>query len=133
LAFLSISQIAYVKFVSGIVIGSSFTTPDGALFIYTRKGDERVLSHTPNMRSTIIKGYDSPKEFFNPDYSDKIQLSIPDLRSTIYWNPYLVADKVNNKIKIEYYNNDISKKLLLVIEGFNEEGKLIHIEKLIEN
>jgi hypothetical protein len=41
-------------------------------------------------------------------------------------------DKTNNKIKIEYYNNDVSKKLLLTIEGVNASGKLIHIEKIIE-
>ena len=56
----------------------------------------------------------------------------PDLRSTLYWNPNIFLDKTNSKIKIEYYNNDVSKKLLLTIEGFNAAGKLIHIEKIIE-
>lgn len=126
-----LSTIAYVKYTPGIVIGSSFTTKNGALYVYTKKGDEESPASN-SIRSVRIKGYDLPKEFFNPDYADKASLLQPDLRTTLYWNPYIITDKKNNKIKIEYYNNDISKKLLLTIEGINEEGKLIHFEKIIE-
>jgi len=50
----------------------------------------------------------------------------------LYWNPYIATDRTNNKVRIIFNNNDVSKKLLLTIEGFNEEGRLIHIEKIIE-
>lgn len=126
------SSIAYIKVIPGIVIGSSFTTSGGVVYIYLKKGNEPERSATPSMRSKKIKGYDIAREFLQPDYSNKTNLIQPDKRTTLYWNPYLITDRNNNKIKIEYYNNDISKKLLLTIEGFNEEGKLIHIEKIIE-
>jgi hypothetical protein len=79
-----------------------------------------------------IKGYDQQQEFAGPDYSDKEQLKQPDFRSTVYWRPSVLLDKVNNKATIVFYNNDISKKLLVTIEGIDENGQLIHIEKIIE-
>ncbi len=127
-----LSTIAYIKYIPGIVIGSSFTSTNGALYVYTRKGSDDSQPSASPMRSVTVKGYDLAKEFFNPDYSDKASLLQPDLRTTVYWNPYIITGKDNTKVKIEYYNNDISKKLLLTIEGIDEAGKLIHIEKIIE-
>ncbi len=132
LSSIPVSQIAYVKFIDGVVVGSSFTTSNGALFIYTKKGDEPDDNISTTMRKIKIKGYDVPQVFKTTDYTDKKNLLNADLRTTLYWNPYVFADNVNNKVKINFNNNDVSKKLLLTIEGFNEEGRLIYIEKLIE-
>ena len=33
---------------------------------------------------------------------------------------------------MEFYNNDISKKLQVVLEGVNGEGKMIRITRLLE-
>ena len=132
LVFIPVSQIAYIKYVPGIVIGSSFVSNAGALYIYRKKGDELDPS-TATMKSTKLKGYNLPKYFENPDYSEKAALLQQDFRTTLYWNPYLSTEKDRRKVRIEYYNNDISKKLLLTIEGFDAAGKLIHIEKVIEN
>jgi len=38
----------------------------------------------------------------------------------------------NKKIQIEYYNNDISKKHIIKIKGFLEDGTLIDFSKIIE-
>ena len=132
LASLPISQIAYVKFIPGIVAGSSFVSANGALYIYTKKGDE-ISTQPQQMKSLFVSGYHLPNFFTNPDYSDSSKLLNADKRTTVYWNPYLTADETTNKINIEYYNNDVSKKLLLTIEGINAEGKLIRIVKVIEN
>lgn len=128
---LVLSDVAYVKYIQGIVIGAGFKTSHGALYVYTKKGTEKgPLSK--GLPFVYIKGYNSQKEFTSPDYNDKTLLEGPDLRTTLYWNPNIIMDKTNNKVKIEYYNNDISKKLLLTIEGVNVRGKLIHMEKIIE-
>ena len=124
-------QVAYIKYIPGIVIGASFKSIIGAVYIYRKKGNE-VEPPVNNMRSVYIKGYDLQKEFSSPDYSDKDLLKRPDLRTTLYWNPNIIMDKANNKVKIEYYNNDVSKKLLLIIEGINEKGRFIHVEKVID-
>ena len=131
LQLLNISNVAYVKYIPGIVIGAGFNAVNGAIYVYTKKGNEK----SPPLKGlpfVYVKGYNFPNDFIIPDYTDKDLLQAPDLRTTLYWSPNIMLDKTNNKIKIEYYNNDVSKKLLLRIEGINEAGKLIHIEKVIE-
>ena len=84
------------------------------------------------MPSIVIKGYDMPKEFLNPDYSEKQSLLNKDYRSTLYWNPYIETSSDNQTIRIEYYNNDVSKKPVLTLKGFNEEGEVVEVRKVLE-
>ena len=67
-----------------------------------------------------------------PDYSQTNTTMGTDARTTLLWQPYILTDAANRKIPVTFYNNDFSKKLKLVLEGINAEGKMIHIEKLIE-
>ncbi len=131
LATLPLSQVAYIKVINGIVLGDGFRSTTGAIYVYTRRGNDIKVT-TPPMPSIVIKGYDMPKEFLNPDYSDKQSLLNKDYRSTLYWNPYIETDKDNQKIRIEYYNNDVSKKPVLTLKGFNEEGEVVEVRKVLE-
>jgi hypothetical protein len=126
-----LSQVAYIKYVQGLVVSLSFVSQSGALYVYLKKGNE-PLPPPKNMRTTFVKGYNSTQQFTQPDYEDNTNLLKTDNRSTLYWNPYVMTDAANPKFTIEYYNNDLSKKLLLVIEGMDERGRLVHIKKLIE-
>lgn len=130
-ASVPLSQVAYIKVINGIVIGSGGSSTSGAIYIYTRKGDD-YKSTAPSMNNITIKGYDIPKEFQNPDYSDKASLVNKDYRSTLYWDPYIETGKNNKTVRIEYYNNDVSKKPVLTLKGFNEEGELVEIRKVLE-
>ena len=131
MSLVNMSDVAYVKYIPGLVIGGTFRSTSGAIYIYTKTGREKGPP-VKGLPFVYIKGYNQQKEFINPNYYDKDLLKQPDLRATLYWNPNVIMDKTNNKVQIEYYNNDISKKLLLTIEGVNAFGKLIHIEKIIE-
>jgi hypothetical protein len=53
-------------------------------------------------------------------------------RTSLYWNPFVITDKTNQKITLSFYNNDISKKLCLILEGVNEDGKLTRVIKWLE-
>ncbi len=127
-----VSNIAYIKYIPGIVIGSSFTTSGGALFIYTLRGDEPEKTGATAMRFEKLKGYDIAEEFKQPDYSQPAEQLNPDYRALIYWAPYIVTDKGSNRVRLEFYNNDISRKLLLRLRGFNAEGKLVSVDQIIE-
>ena len=72
------------------------------------------------------------KDFFNPSYEKLPENFEADNRTTLYWNPYVLTNKRNPRIRIEFYNNDISKKLQVVLEGMNSSGKLARVVKLIE-
>ena len=40
-----------------------------------------------------------------------------------------MGDKNNHRTTIQFYNNDITKKVRIVLEGMNEDGKLARIER----
>jgi hypothetical protein len=81
----------------------------------------------------IIKGYTPAREFYSPHYDNKIvDYQASDFRSTLYWNPKMRLDKSNRKMSFVFYNNDISNKFRIVIEGMNQDGKLCHIDEVIK-
>ena len=130
---LPMSQVSYIKYIPGIVIGSSFVTSRGALYIYTKKGDEpQNLKETITRKSVLIKGYDISKGFNLVRYNTNSKMTGEDYRSTLYWNPNISFDAGTQSIDIEYYNNDISKKHKVVIKGINEKGEVFEIQKTFQ-
>lgn len=128
---ISTSRLAYVKFVPGIVIGGSFVSDAGALYVYTKKGDEPGPQPTAMKKSTL-KGYDISNNFRIIDHSDTKAPPLADYRSTLYWNPYLILDKTNSKATITYYNNDVASKHLIILKGYREDGTLVEIRQIVE-
>ena len=128
---ISTSQLAYVKYVPGIVIGASFVSDAGALFVYTKRGDEPGSQPTLMKKSTL-KGYDISNVFKVIDHSNATTSSSADYRSTLYWNPYLIVDKANRIANITYYNNDVAKKHLITVRGYREDGTLVELKHLVE-
>ena len=129
-----VSDIAYVKVFRPPFFGAMGGGSGGAIAIYTKKGgDQKSTSTEGGLEKGKLTGYSLPKEFYAPDYSKESALSdVPDIRSTLFWAPYILTDKNNHKITITFYNNDVSKRLRIVLEGMNEDGQLTRVEKLIE-
>ncbi len=121
-----LSDVAYIKFYrSGSL---AYTDEHAALFVYTRHGDGPDSS---KLAHGLVSGYTWAKEFYSPDYS-KSNPGVPDTRITLYWNPFIQTDAEHRKIKLDFYNNDTSKSMRIVLEGVAEDGRLIHVEKVIE-
>ena len=81
----------------------------------------------------VVTGYTPAKEFYSPKYTENPgDDQATDFRSTLYWNPRVVADKNNRKIKLVFYNNDVTNKFRVVVEGMNKGGKLTRIEEIIK-
>jgi hypothetical protein len=53
-----------------------------------------------------------------------------DVRPTIYWDPNVTI--TNNKAVVEFYNDDVCKKFKIVLEGIDANGRLLHVEKIVE-
>lgn len=129
IATLSVSEVAMVKVFSGSGYNGG---PGGALVIYTKKGDGSYSSGIP-LTSFNIEGFSPTKEFFSPNYEKKEEASILyDERTTLYWNPYFITNAEHKEIQFSFYNSDKAKKFKIIIEGFTETGKLLHVEKQIE-
>ncbi|MEO7530232.1 MAG: hypothetical protein ABIS69_02440 [Sediminibacterium sp.] len=124
------SEIAYVKVFRPPFMASSGSGASGAIAIYTKKASDNT-NLIKGLNNALITGYAPYKEFFSPDYT-VAQSKLPDTRSTIYWNPYVLTDKKLRTVKLEFYNNDITKKFRIILEGVNAAGKLAHVEKIIE-
>jgi hypothetical protein len=130
-----VTDIAMVKVFrpgSGVGFGGG---SGGTIAVYTKKGGDSKVTD-PNIKGlprAILVGYSMPKEFYSPNYLENSPLNeAEDLRTTLFWKPFLLTDKDSRRVNIDFFNNDISKKLRVVLEGFNEDGKLTHIEQIIQ-
>jgi hypothetical protein len=131
---LSIADIAYIKAIRPPFFGSFGGGAGGAIAIYTKRGGSRRASANTGlgMENTLLGGYSVFKDFFNPNYEKLPENFEADNRTTLYWNPYVLTNKRNTRVRIEFYNNDTSKKLQVVLEGINSSGKLARVVKIIE-
>jgi len=131
-----VSDIAEVKIFrpgSGVGFGGG---AGGTIVVYTKRGGDEKKGDDPNFKGldrAILIGYAAPKEFYNPDYLQNNPLNeAEDLRTTLYWKPYVLTGKDQKHIVFDFFNNDITRKLRIVLEGFNEDGKFTHIEQIIQ-
>jgi hypothetical protein len=131
-----ITDIAYVKvFHPPFLLGGVVNPRAGAIAIYTKKGEDVKPLPTKGLNYKVLEGYATERQFYSPDYSvDPTGQAdfLPDVRPTLYWNPYIFTDANTHTATVSFYNNDVSTKLRVVVEGMNAAGKLIHIEKIIQ-
>ena len=101
------------------------TTKKGGDFDYNDvyTGKEPIDNAVKGTLFTTAMGYSSSREFYSPDYSSPVvNNTMPDLRSTIYWQPNVVTDD-NGKATIEFYNGDVAGTYNVIIEGISGNGE----------
>jgi hypothetical protein len=126
----SMSDVALIKVLRPPFFGATGGGAGGAIAIYTKKGGDN--SAVKGLDFTLIYGYSAIKEFYMPDYEKTNDTNLPDYRTTLYWNPFLILDKKNRRIKVPFYNSDNCKKIRVVIEGINKTGQFTSEEKIFE-
>ncbi len=129
---ISVTDVAYIKVLRPPFMGSSGGA-GGAIAIYTRRGDDAKAVDGKGLPSSTVSGYTSIREFYSPNYgtfneADEKQ----DLRTTLYWNPQIITTQLKNKVTLTFYNNDITRAFRVVIEGMTKDGRLAHIERIME-
>ncbi|MGG9962120.1 hypothetical protein [Ferruginibacter sp. SUN106] len=128
---INMTDVALIKVFRPPFFGASGGGAGGAIAIYTKKGGGDN-SAVKGLDFTNIYGYSAIKEFYMPDYEKPNTPDVPDYRSTIYWNPFLIMDRKTRRIKIPFYNTDNCKKIRVIIEGINKLGQLTREEKIFE-
>jgi hypothetical protein len=126
------SDVAMVKVFRPPFLGGFGGGSGGAIAVYTKKGSAGN-QNVKGLDAATIHGYSPIKEFYSPNYS----VSDPshptdDVRTTLYWNPFVFTDKETRRLVFTFYNNDITKKVRVVVEGCNADGKLTRMEKIFE-
>jgi hypothetical protein len=132
---LNIRDIAMVKVFRPPFFGSFGGGGSGAIAIYTKKGgDSRADNNNSSkgMPSSLLTGFTRFKEFYNPQYDNPNENPETDIRSTLYWNPYVMTNKKSPRFRIQFFNNDISKKLQIVLEGVTADGRMARVVKILE-
>jgi len=97
----------------------------GVLVITTKRGGGTTSynNYAPGVVVVNQKGFSVSRDFYAPKYDAQTTNSKGDYRSTIYWNPQVVAPE-NGKAKFDFYNADEPGTYRIVIEGINVEGHL---------
>jgi len=94
-----------------------------AVLIFTKRGMIRK-NYNPSMANIAYKGFNKVREFYTPRYDHANNFSKqPDLRTTIYWNPYLKTD-TKGKLHFEFFSADGPANYKVNIEGINADGEL---------
>jgi len=116
------------KNVSAFTIGSE----QSAIAFYTDKSKSSKAWGAKGFDVFKKEGYAVSREFYSLDYSTiSPESSFVDFRPTLYWNPNLKPDKNGNAL-IKFFNDDAAKKFKLVIQGIDDEGKIISVQKILE-
>jgi hypothetical protein len=127
-----IEEIGLVKYWAIGFVGAVGNAPGGAIAIYTKKPGDNFKPVPSPLNKFSFDGYSVLEEFYSPDYSIKDKRhSATDTRTTLFWSPNIITDGLQNKVTVHFYNNDFTNSFKLVLEGFSENGKLIHEERII--
>jgi hypothetical protein len=125
------SDVALIKVFKGPE-GAALGMNEGGIAIYTKKGlPTQTRPGEKGFFSEKITGYAVTREFFNPDYSVITDPSLVDKRTTLYWNGNTKLDK-SGIATIRFFNNDITKKYKITIQGIDKTGNLIYKEQIFQ-
>ncbi|WP_026903400.1 hypothetical protein [Pedobacter glucosidilyticus] len=86
------------------------------------KAQIQELFAPTNVITIKPKGYAVERQFYQPKYTGpRTSLQAQDIRSTIYWNPYINTDK-EGKASFEFFNSDDKGPRKIVVEGMDKNG-----------
>ena len=72
-------------------------------------------------RTTTVKGFNRPVQFYSPEYPEGPIEGNIDARRTLYWNPNVTTDE-NGHARVEFYNNSFSRKYTINAAGITASG-----------
>ncbi|MCH5599198.1 hypothetical protein [Niabella ginsengisoli] len=130
---INITDVAFIKAFRPPFMGG-FNGGNGAIAIYTRRGDDVKRDPDSGIPSGKIEGYTNIREFYSPKYltAEPAPGGDRDVRTTLYWNPNLTIDPRTKQVVISFYNNDVTDAFRVIIEGMTADGKLAHLEEKME-
>ena len=72
-------------------------------------------------RTTTVKGFTRPVQFYSPVYPDGPIEGHVDYRRTLYWNPNVITDE-DGHARVEFYNNSFTRKFTINAAGITASG-----------
>lgn len=98
----------------------------GVLNITMRGGLSRSTENIFNNKVVRIEGYQAPAEYYFPRYPKGSQPTgmSPDVRRTLYWNPYLRMVK-DTPMHLDFFSADIPTTYTVRVEGITSQGRIV--------
>ncbi|MEO6683789.1 MAG: hypothetical protein ABIN48_13285, partial [Ginsengibacter sp.] len=129
---ISVTDVAYIKVIRPPFLGAT-GGGNGAIAIYTRRGNDVQQTSGKGLSKNTITGYTSIRQFYSPDYSTFTEdYGKRDLRTTLYWNPEVRTAPGKNQVLLTFYNNDVSQSFNVVLQGMTKNGRLAHVTMVME-
>jgi len=130
---INVNDVAYIKVFRPPFFGGAGGGAGGGIAIYTRKGGDEQKTPGKGLSNSVISGYSPMKQFYSPNYAsfDK-RNEEKDFRTTLYWNPNISLSPQKKQAVLTFYNNDVSDYFRVIIEGMTSDGRLAHVEQIME-
>lgn len=98
----------------------------GVVNITTRNGINRTTNDIFNNKVVRLAGYQQPIDYYFPRYrpGEKPSRMQPDVRRTLYWNPYLRMVK-DTPIHLDFYSADLPTTYTIRVEGITNRGRIV--------
>ena len=73
-----------------------------------------------------LTGYQAPVEYYFPRYAqgEKPSQIQPDMRRTLYWNPYLRMGK-DTPLNVSFFSADMPTQYTIRVEGITNHGRIV--------
>ncbi|MEP6713819.1 MAG: hypothetical protein ABJA37_15440, partial [Ferruginibacter sp.] len=130
---INVSNIAYIKVFRPPFFGGGGSAANGGIAIYSRRGGDTKPEPGKGLSSNKVYGYTPIRQFYSPNYASfNAKNEEQDIRTTLYWNPDVNTTPQQSQVVLSFYNNDVTKAFKVVIEGMTKDGRLAHVEQVME-
>ena len=97
----------------------------GVVNITMRRGLDRTTDNIFNNKVVQLEGYQAPAEYYYPRYPrGQAAAPEPDVRRTLYWNPYLRMAG-GTPLSLSFYSADIPTAYTVRVEGLTSHGRVV--------
>ena len=128
--WLDVSDVAHVDLLtSPTALSHFFNGGCGVIAIFTKTGKPTNVK-TQYLKTVMPLGFQKPVEFYAPKYDSSGNRSMPDLRTTIHWQPDLLTGE-NGEASFNFYTADTPSTYTVVVEGVSDDGKIVYMRDTI--
>lgn len=94
---------------------------NGVIAINTKNGISQSIQ-TVGIHRLKYPGFYKAREFYVPKYdTPSDNHNLPDLRSTLYWNPLIKTDSMG-RAHVSFFTSDVLSSYRIVLEGISHDG-----------
>lgn len=120
-----VESVDVIKGATAAIFGSRGA--NGVIAINTKNGISQSVQ-TVGIHHLKYPGYYKAREFYVPKYdTPSDNHNLPDLRSTLYWNPSIKTDSTG-RAHVSFFTSDVLSSYRIVLEGISHDGTLGHGE-----